>query len=78
MEEEAMEDVFRNIDKLGYLAGAILIAAGLFRVGAWIKYIPEPVVTGFTAGIAVMMCPITMKSARLFAWKSGGGRNCST
>lgn len=25
MEEEAMEDVFRNIDKLGFLAGAILI-----------------------------------------------------
>ena len=25
MEEEAMEDVFRNIDRLGYLAGAILI-----------------------------------------------------
>jgi len=37
------------------MAGAILIVAGLIRVGAWIKYIPEPVVTGFTAGIAVII-----------------------
>jgi hypothetical protein len=27
------------------------------------------------AGIAVMMCPSTMKSASVSAWKSGGGRN---
>ena len=37
------------------MAGAILILAGLVRVGNWIKYIPEPVVTGFTAGIAVII-----------------------
>jgi SulP family sulfate permease len=29
--------------------------AGLLRFGDWIKYIPEPVVTGFTAGIAVII-----------------------
>lgn len=37
------------------MAGAILIIAGLLRVGDWIKYIPEPVVTGFTAGIAIII-----------------------
>ncbi len=37
------------------MAGVILIVAGLLRVGDWIKYIPEPVVTGFTAGIAVII-----------------------
>jgi SulP family sulfate permease len=37
------------------MAGVILVFAGLMRVGAWIKYIPEPVVTGFTAGIAVII-----------------------
>ncbi|UPT64286.1 MAG: SulP family inorganic anion transporter [Hyphomonadaceae bacterium JAD_PAG50586_4] len=37
------------------MAGAILITAGLLRLGDWIKYIPEPVVTGFTAGIAVII-----------------------
>ncbi len=37
------------------MAGAMLIVAGLLRFGDWIKYIPEPVVTGFTAGIAVII-----------------------
>lgn len=37
------------------MAGLILIVAGLLRFGDWIKYIPEPVVTGFTAGIAVII-----------------------
>jgi SulP family sulfate permease len=37
------------------MAGAFLIFAGLLRFGTWIKYIPEPVVTGFTAGIAVII-----------------------
>jgi SulP family sulfate permease len=53
--------VFNVIDKFGYgglilctlLAGLMLIAAGLLRVGTLMKYIPKPVVTGFTAGIAV-------------------------
>jgi SulP family sulfate permease len=37
------------------MAGALLLIAGLLRFGDWIKYIPEPVVTGFTAGIAVII-----------------------
>lgn len=37
------------------MAGLMLIAAGLFRLGSLIKYIPYPVVTGFTAGIAVII-----------------------
>jgi len=53
--------VFNVIDKFGYgglilctlLAGLMLIAAGVLRVGTLMKYIPKPVVTGFTAGIAV-------------------------
>ena len=35
------------------LAGAILIAMGVARLGTMIKYIPVPVIAGFTAGIAV-------------------------
>ena len=34
-------------------AGLILIAAGLLRLGALMRYMPQPVITGFTAGIAV-------------------------
>lgn len=37
------------------MAGAILVVAGLMRLGTWIKYIPEPVVTGFTSGIAIII-----------------------
>lgn len=35
------------------LAGVILIALGVFRMGAVIKFIPYPIIIGFTAGIAV-------------------------
>ncbi|TCO39879.1 SulP family inorganic anion transporter [Dokdonella fugitiva] len=53
--------VFNVIEKFGYgglilctlLAGFMLIAAGVLRIGTLLKYIPKPVITGFTAGIAV-------------------------
>ena len=53
--------VFVVIEKFGYgglilctlLAGCMLIGAGLLRLGLLMKYIPQPVVTGFTTGIAV-------------------------
>ncbi len=35
------------------LAGIFLILFGIFRMGALIKFIPYPVTTGFTSGIAV-------------------------
>jgi sulfate permease, SulP family len=37
------------------LAGVILLLLGLARLGAIIKFIPDPVITGFTAGIAVII-----------------------
>lgn len=37
------------------MAAVLLIAAGLARLGTWVKYIPEPVVAGFTAGIAIII-----------------------
>ncbi|MFL5538734.1 MAG: SulP family inorganic anion transporter [Longimicrobiaceae bacterium] len=37
------------------MAGVMLIAFGLARLGAAIKFIPRPVVTGFTSGIAVII-----------------------
>ena len=55
--------VYGVISKHGYdgllmatlMAGAILVVAGLARVGSLIKYIPDPVTTGFTSGIAVVI-----------------------
>lgn len=35
------------------LAGLILVALGLFRLGTVIKFIPYPIVIGFTSGIAL-------------------------
>lgn len=35
------------------MAGVILIALGVFKLGAVIKFIPYPIIIGFTAGIAV-------------------------
>ncbi|MDN5786123.1 SulP family inorganic anion transporter [Pseudorhodobacter sp.] len=37
------------------LSGAMLIAAGLLRIGSYIRFIPYPVTVGFTAGIAVVI-----------------------
>jgi SulP family sulfate permease len=53
--------VFGVIAEFGYdgllvatlMAGAMLVLAGLLRLGTLVKYMPQPVITGFTAGIAV-------------------------
>jgi SulP family sulfate permease len=37
------------------MAGAMLVAMGLARLGSVIKYIPDPVIVGFTSGIAVII-----------------------
>jgi SulP family sulfate permease len=38
-----------------FIAGLLLVLAGLLRLGAVIKFIPYPVTVGFTAGIAVVI-----------------------
>ena len=43
------------------IAGALLIAAGLLRIGTLIKYIPDPVTTGFTTGIATIILASQLK-----------------
>ena len=43
------------------IAGVILIAAGLLRLGTYIKFIPYPVTVGFTAGIAVIIFASQLK-----------------
>jgi SulP family sulfate permease len=55
--------VFNVVARFGYdglvvatlMAGIMLIATGLARLGTFIKYIPYPVVTGFTSGIALII-----------------------
>ena len=38
-----------------FIAGLILLAIGLLRLGTYIRFIPFPVTVGFTAGIAVII-----------------------
>ena len=45
------------------LAGAILIGMGLLRLGRLIQFIPYPVTTGFTAGIAVVIAMLQVPDA---------------
>ncbi len=61
--------VFNVIAQHGYdglllatlMAGIMLIIAGYARLGMVIKYVPYPVVTGFTAGIAVIIASSQVK-----------------
>ena len=43
------------------MSGALLVIFGLFRFGSIIKYIPYPITTGFTAGIAVVLFSTQVK-----------------
>ncbi|MDR3497966.1 MAG: SulP family inorganic anion transporter [Parvibaculum sp.] len=43
------------------MAGVMLVAAGFFQIGTYIKYIPQPVITGFTSGIAVIIASSQIK-----------------
>ena len=38
-----------------FMAGLILVALGLTKMGGIIKFIPDPVIVGFTSGIAVII-----------------------
>jgi len=63
--------VFGVIHRFGFgglilctlLAGLMLIGAGLVRLGTLMKYMPQPVITGFTAGIAVSIFSSQIKDA---------------
>ena len=39
----------------GVMAGALILLLGLFRMGRVVSYIPSPVITGFTSGIATII-----------------------
>jgi SulP family sulfate permease len=45
----------------GFMGGAILVAMGLLRLGRLIQFIPHPVTTGFTTGIATVIATLQLK-----------------
>jgi SulP family sulfate permease len=46
---------------IGFLSGVLLAVMGLLRLGEMIQYIPFPVTTGFTAGVAVVIAGLQLK-----------------
>jgi SulP family sulfate permease len=45
----------------GLMAGVLLVAMGFARLGSLIQYIPHPVTTGFTTGIATVIATLQVK-----------------
>lgn len=54
------EHGLRGIIWAALLAGVILLGMGFARVGRLINYVPYPVTTGFTAGIAVVLAVLSL------------------
>ena len=52
------------------MAGILLILLGVFKLGAVIKFIPYPIIVGFTSGIAVTI--FTTQIADIFGLNFGG------
>ena len=46
-----------------FISGLILLIAGLLRFGKLVQFIPKPVVTGFTSGIALVIAIGQLKNA---------------
>ncbi len=61
--------IFNVMQQFGYtglamammIAGVVLIVAGFLRLGTYIKYIPYPVVVGFTTGIGILLISTQIK-----------------
>lgn len=46
---------FERLVLATFVAGALLVLAGVLRLGTLMKYMPQPLITGFTSGIAVII-----------------------
>lgn len=61
--------IYGIVQKTGYeglvastlIAAVILVLLGVFRLGSWIKYVPHPLITGFTTGLAVIIFSTQIK-----------------
>ena len=60
----------QGIFAAGAIAGLILLIAGLLRMGKLVYYLPAPVISGFTSGIAVVIALGQMEN--LFGVQSEG------
>jgi SulP family sulfate permease len=52
---------FSGLLTAGLMAGVLLVGMGAMRLGRLIEFIPHPVTTGFTAGIATVIATLQIK-----------------
>jgi SulP family sulfate permease len=52
---------FAGLGTATVLAGLILLALGVAKLGRLIEYVPEPVTIGFTSGIAIVLATLQLK-----------------
>src|SRR5688572_33334990 len=57
----------------GLMGGIMILAMGLFRLGKYIEFIPHPVTTGFTSGIAAVIAALQFKD--LFGLQVAGSQD---
>ena len=62
----------QGIFAAGAIAGVILLTAGLLRMGKLVYYLPAPVISGFTSGIAVIIALGQMEN--FFGVQSSGSK----
>ncbi len=46
---------FDGLQTATFLAGFMLLAAGFMKLGSYVRYVPGPVIMGFTSGIGVII-----------------------
>jgi SulP family sulfate permease len=63
----------RGVLMVAALAGLVLIALALARLGRYVRYLPAPVIEGFTAGIAVVIA-LQQLPAALGVTDAGGDK----
>lgn len=51
----AMKNGMEGVFLAGFLSGIMLLIAAVFRFGKLVSFIPSPVITGFTSGIAIII-----------------------
>lgn len=66
-----VEEGLTGVLVAGFLAGILLVLAGIFRLGRIISFVPSSVITGFTSGIAAVIALGQLDN--FFGIKSEGG-----
>lgn len=46
----------------GFLCGLVMVLLGILRLGRFVNYLPQPVVSGFTSGLGVIILTSQLKS----------------